>query len=118
MPAVGDIYRLPDLLTGFSNDPSKHRWCMVVVADRYSVRVCPRSKSSSEGVWVPATAMDCFTEDGRFYDDWKSVSVADLRSYECAGPLPAAHRDAVVNQYASNIAKKRARRSSRRGGGR
>lgn len=110
MPQIGDVYRLPDRLTGFSNDPDKERWCVVVVADRYSVRVAPRSATSEDGVYVPKEAMACFSKDGHFYDDWKSVSLASLRDYESAGQLENPHRDAVVKQYTDSQQARRDRR--------
>jgi hypothetical protein len=117
VPSIGDLYRLPDLLTGFSKNPAKHRWCMVVTVDRYSARVVPRSASSTEGVLVLRSARpDCFTTDGRFYDDWRTVLLVDVCSYENAGPLPATDREEVVEQYrASQERRRRARRQWRAG---
>ena len=115
MPSIGDLYRLPDLLTGFSEIPTKHRWCMVVSIDRYSARVVPRSASSAEGVLVLRSARpDLFSEDGRFYDDWRSLLLADLRSYANGGPLPEADRREVCEQYRAS---QQRRREARRGKG-
>lgn len=114
MASIGDLYRLPDLLTGFSENSSKHRWCMVVSVDRYSARVAPRSASSSSGIPVLRSARpDCFTRDGSFYDDWTSVLLADLAGYENRGQLPAADRDLVVGQYRANLARRRRARRPR-----
>ena len=114
MPSIGDLYRLPDLLTGFSENPSKHRWCTVVSIDRYSARVVPRSASSGSGIPVLRSARpDCFNEDGSFYDDWTSVLLIDLAGYGNRGPLPATDRDLVVGQYRANLARRRHARRPR-----
>jgi hypothetical protein len=113
---IGDLYRLPDLLTGFSQTPTKRRWCMVVSVDRYSARVVPRSATSTEGVLVLKSARpDCFTEDGRFYDDWRSVLLCDLRSYENRGALRDPGRGDVLEQYRASVERRRLNRRSRRG---
>jgi hypothetical protein len=117
MPDLGDLYRLPDRLTGFSDDLQKVRWCAVVEVARYSVRVAPRSKTSEAGVYVARDVMPhLFSDDGRFYDDWKSIPLADLRGYDLRGRLPAAARDAVVDQYLASEARKIRRRRERRSG--
>jgi hypothetical protein len=114
--AVGDIYRLPDLLTGFSASQTKRRWCMVISVDRYSARVAPRSATSAEGVLVLRSARpDCFTQDGRFYDDWRTILLSDLRCYENRGPLREADRCAVLAQYRESLERRRRRRRSRKG---
>jgi hypothetical protein len=112
--AIGDLFRLPDLLTGFSENPRKQRWCMVVSVDKYSARVAPRSSSSDDGVLVIKSARpDCFTEDGRFYDDWRSVLLADLRGYENRGALPDPFREEVLDQYRESRARRRRGRRAR-----
>lgn len=117
MTAIGDLYRLPDLLTGFSENSTKQRWCMVVSVDRYSARVVPRSASSTDGVLVlKSERPDCFTSDGRFYADWRSILLADLRSYENHGPLPQSPREEVLEQYRD--AQERRRRNRRMRGDR
>lgn len=114
MTATGDLYRLPDLLTGFSEIPTKQRWCMVVGVDRYSARVVPRSASSTDGVLVLRSARsDCFTEDGRFYDDWRSILLADLRGYENRGRLPDPSCQEVLEQYRNSQERRRRDRRSR-----
>lgn len=88
---------------------------MVVSVDKYSVRVVPRSASSDNGVLVLRSARpDCFTEDGRFYDDWRSILLADLRDYENRGPLPDRSREDVLDQYRESQARRRNARRARR----
>src|SRR3954452_23479636 len=87
-PRVGDVLRLPDSLTGCSEDPTKHRWCMVAADLGFSVRLMPRSASGGQGVAVPKEAMTRFTEDGHFYDDPKSIPLSSLTGYDNTGQLP------------------------------
>jgi hypothetical protein len=87
-PAIGDVVRLPDSLTGYSDDPGKVRWCIVVADLGFSMRVLPRSKTSKEGILVPASAMDEFTEDGRVFNKLKTVRVDALREMQNIGQLP------------------------------
>lgn len=90
---------------------------MVVSVDKYSVRVAPRSKSASEGVYVEKAAMPAhFTEDGHFYNHWQSVAIADLRTYECVGRLDGPWRSAVIAQYDSSIVQRDERRDRQRRG--
>lgn len=115
MTAIGDLYRLPDLLTAFSENRTKQRWCMVVTVDKYSVRVVPRSASSDDGLLVLKSARpDCFTEDDRFYDDWSSILLADLRDYDNRGQLPHPCREEILDQYRESQARRRRARRARR----
>jgi hypothetical protein len=118
MAQIGDMYRLPDRLTGFSTDLVKERWCMVVHVDRFSVRVVPRTASddpAGAGVYVPKEAMSRFTKNGRFYDDFRSIPTVTLRDYQPAEPLPAEYRDRVVKQYRDSQQRRRdLRRNARR----
>ena len=111
-PTIGDVLRVPDSLTGWSDDLTKHRWCMVVADLGFSVRVMPRSASGGQGVFVPETAMDRFTEDGHFYDNPKSLPLISLRGCDNIGQLPEPYREAVLE-----LARQRERRRRSRGRG-
>jgi len=106
-PAVGDVVRLPDSLTGFSDDPTKHRWCIVVADLGFSMRVLPRSKTSTEGVFVPAEAMPEFTEDGRVFHRIKSIPVRFFEGATNIGRLPDEYLKPVLE-----LARKRRGRAS------
>ena len=94
---VGDVLRVPDSLTGWSDDPTKRRWCMVVADLGISVRALPRSASGGSGVFVPRDAMERFTEDGHFYYDPKSLPYSSLLGYDNIGQLPEPYRSDVLN---------------------
>lgn len=100
-PAIGDVVRLPDSLTGYSDAPGKMRWCIVVVDLGFSMRVLPRSATSKEGIEVPASAMDEFTEDGRVFNKQKSVRVDALRGAANIGPLPEQYLAPVLDMARS-----------------
>jgi hypothetical protein len=108
-PAVGDVLRVPDSLTGWSDDPGKHRWCMVVADLGFSVRALPRSASGGQGVFVPEAAMERFSEDGHFYDDPKSLPLSSLRGCDNIGQLPEPYRGQVLE-----LARQRKRRRAQR----
>jgi hypothetical protein len=108
-PAVGDVVRLPDSLTGFSDDPEKVRWCVVVVDLGFSMRVMPRSKTSTDGVFVPADAMPEFTEDGRIFDKFRSIPLSSFDGAPNIGRLPDEYLKPV-------LALAHRRRGGRRGG--
>jgi hypothetical protein len=85
------------LLTAYSNDRTKYRWCMVTAITDFSVRVVPRSSSGGEGVFVPREALEAFTEDGHFWRNVKSVHVRDLRGYQYGGQLGQPYRSDVCD---------------------
>ena len=93
---VGDVIRIPDSLTGCSDNPEKRRWCMVVADLGFSVRVLPRSASGGEGVFVPKEAMPRFTEHGHFYYDPKSLPLSSLTGYDNIGQLPEPYQAQVL----------------------
>lgn len=91
---------------------SKMRWCMVVAHMGFSIKVMPRSASSDEGVEVPATAMDRFTEDGRFYNDPKTLHWTDLEGIDNIGQLAQPYMQQVLDLFRQP----RERRRLRKGG--
>jgi hypothetical protein len=107
-PAVGAVYRIPDALTGWSRDRDKLRWAVVVAVNMpISARLLPRSASIEEGVHVGIDALDCFSKDGHFFFDPKSIPLVDLRHMEYGGMLEPAHRNLVLNFYYDELDKRK-----------
>lgn len=110
LPPIGDVLRVPDRVTGWSDDQTKMRWCMVVAHMGFSVKVMPRSSSSDEGVPVPASAMDRFTEDGHFYNDPKTLHWTDLEGLDNIGPLDDPYRQQVLDLFRQPRERRRRRK--------
>lgn len=99
IPAVGDVLRVPDRVTGISDDEDKVRFVIVVAVLDINVRVLPRSTSIREGIELPMSAMDCFDAEGWVAHKVKSLPFYDLADYVNEGPLPDQWRDHVVDFY-------------------
>lgn len=93
--AVGDVLRISDLDTGFS-EKSELRPCMVTRTFGQNVRVAGRSASSDEGVPVPMGTLPGFDKDGVFFRPGARVSLALASSSERLGPLPDPYKTQVL----------------------
>jgi hypothetical protein len=92
---VGDILKVSDQDTGFSTE-AKSRWCMVTRIFGQNVRVAGRSASSTEGVAVPASAMDAFDRAGVFFRPGARISLSLALNCENVGQLPDPYRVQVL----------------------
>jgi hypothetical protein len=61
--AIGHVLHLHDRDTGFSKK-DVYRWCVVTAIVGRNVRVAGRSTTRTDGVPVPATAIEEFDKDG------------------------------------------------------
>lgn len=73
------------------------------------MRVMPRSKTSTDGLFVPADAMPEFTEDGRIFDKFRSIPLGSFDGARNIGRLP--------DEYLEPVLALARRRRGRRGGG-
>lgn len=93
--AVGDILYLHDRLTGFSQKDVM-RWCIVTAVIGTSVRVAGRSSTRTDGVPIPAYAMDRFDRDGWVMASAVRVSLADAEASENIGKIDDHHLQQVL----------------------
>jgi hypothetical protein len=93
--AVGDVLYLHDHVTRFSAK-DKFRWCVVTAIVGQDVRVAGRSTTRSDGVPVPATAMEEFNKDGWVPAPAVRVSRAEAEVSRNIGPLPDQYREQVL----------------------
>ena len=85
--AVGHVLYLHDRDTGFSKK-DVYRWCIVTAVVGRNVRVAGRSTTRTDGVPVPASAMQEFDEDGWVPRPPLRVSLALAQGARNIGPLP------------------------------
>jgi hypothetical protein len=85
--AVGHVLHLHDRDTGFSKK-DVYRWCVVTAIVGRNVRVAGRSTTRTDGVPVPATAMEEFDKDGWVLRPPLRVSLAIAEAARDVGPLP------------------------------
>lgn len=94
-PEVGDVLYLHDLVTGFSRK-NVMRWCVVIAVIGPSVRVAGRSTTRTDGVPVPATAMDEFDKDGWIPRPALRIALSEALAARNIGRLPSHYVDQVL----------------------
>jgi len=104
--SVGDVIYLHDVLdTAFSAKLVWRPWMVAAVLGQ-TVRVIPRSSTSSSGVLVPQTALVAFTTNGRFCKTSRGISLTLASSRQNVGPLPEPYKTQVLEQYRQRCRKR------------
>ena len=85
------IYLHDVLDTAFSAKLVWRPWMVAAVLGQ-TVRVIPRSSTSSSGVLVPQTALVAFTTNGRFCKTSRGISLTLASSRQNVGPLPEPYK--------------------------
>lgn len=96
--AIGDILYLSDTVTRLSQKRVM-RWCIVVAAASYQVRVVGRSASRRSGVFTPAGTMPQFDKDGWFWPASARISLGDALRARKIGKLPEPYLSEVLVQF-------------------
>jgi hypothetical protein len=84
--AVGDVLYLHDRVTGFSRK-DRMRWCIATAVVGGSVRVAGRSATRTDGVPIPADAMERFDKDGWVMQSTVRISLRDAEAAENLGQI-------------------------------
>jgi hypothetical protein len=92
---VGDVLYLHDRVTGFSRKDGL-RWCVVTAVIGRNLRVAGRSSTRTDGVPVPAYAMEEFDRDGWVLRPPVRVSLADALAARNVGRLPSPYLEQAL----------------------
>lgn len=90
MPAVGEVLRIDDAITGF-DDNKPGRPCLVVRVEdspRSRAWVVPRTTAGRDGTLTPARVLPGLEQEGRFMYMPRPVESDDLDGCESLGTLP------------------------------
>lgn len=82
-------------VTGFSRK-DRLRWCVVTAVIGRNVRVAGRSSTRTDGVPVPASAMEEFDRDGWVLRPPVRVALADALAARNVGRLPSPYLEQVL----------------------
>src|SRR5436309_2559176 len=92
---VGDVLRVSDLDTGFSEKPEL-RPCMITKIFGHNARVAGRSASGTQGVPVPKGTLSGFDQEGVFFRPGARISLALAKKCERLGLLPEPYKTQVL----------------------